>query len=86
MCRIREFAGEAVRHRDDAALARADRALRFIGRGHTAGEMIWLRGLRRMDDAALRRALTQMPVIPPPTIPGTPRLVALLIYRPECAA
>lgn len=82
IARVREVAVEAVRQRNDAGLARADRALRFIRGGHTAGESLWLRDLLRTNDAAFRSALARMPQVTPPILPGTPRLVALLMFRP----
>ena len=80
--RVRALAVESVRQRNDAGLARADRALRFIRGGHTAGESLWLRSLLRTDDAAFRSALARMPQVTPPILPGTPRLVALVMFRP----
>jgi hypothetical protein len=81
LARIRALAAESVRRRDTAALETADRAMRFIRGGHTAGETLLLEDLLRMTDRELRIALTGLPPRPPPPASGVPRLVALVLFR-----
>ena len=71
----------AGRARDRAALALVERAIRFAGGGHTAGERVLIHELAAAGDAALLRRL---PGLPPPS-PGTgllgARLSGLIMIR-----
>jgi hypothetical protein len=71
----------ASRARDRATLALVDRAIRFVGGGHTAGERALIQELSAAGDAALFR---QLPGLPPPS-PGTgllgARLSGLIVIR-----
>lgn len=71
----------AGRARDRATLALVERAIRFVGGGHTAGERVLIQELSATGDAALLRKL---PGLPSPS-PGSgllgARLSGLIVIR-----
>lgn len=59
--RLLELARQAGRTRDYAALAELWRGLRFLARGHTAGEALQVRNWAVLPPAALRATLARLP-------------------------
>jgi hypothetical protein len=81
--RLQAWAGAAARRRDIAALRRLERALAFVGGGHTAGEARLVRRLAELDDVALDRALA---MVPEPDRAGelaTATVVGVIVFRPD---
>jgi hypothetical protein len=79
--RLWELARGAARDRRQAELDRLQRAIRFVGGGHTAGEATLVSELARADARSLARAL---PHLPAPGDDGVPaaRLVGVLVFGP----
>jgi len=59
--RLHQGIREAARRRDLEALAGLERALAFVGRGHTAGESMELERLAGMPDGELSRKVLLLP-------------------------
>ncbi len=59
--RLHQRIREAARRRDLDALAALERALGFVGRGHTAGESALLERLDAMPDGEFSRSLCRLP-------------------------
>lgn len=79
--RLRLLAQGAVRQRDTEALEHIDRALRFAGGGHTAGEQVLVQSLSRVSLAELRGSLPSLPDPTPPPEPMEPHLEGLILFR-----
>jgi hypothetical protein len=72
---------EAARRRDLEAMAGLERAIAFVGRGHTAGERLELERLARLPDGGFERAAARLPATAGwSTI--EPRLVGVLLFVP----
>jgi superfamily II DNA or RNA helicase len=61
--RLHQAIRHAARRRDLAALAGLERALAFVGGGHTAGESLELERLAAMPDGELNRELFRLPPV-----------------------
>jgi hypothetical protein len=59
--RLHQGIREAARRRDLDALAGLERALAFVGRGHTAGESLELERLAGMPDGEFSRKVLRLP-------------------------
>jgi hypothetical protein len=59
--RLHQGIREAARRRDLEALAGLERALAFVGRGHTAGESAELKRLAGMPDGEFSRKVLRLP-------------------------
>jgi hypothetical protein len=62
--RLRQCIREAARGRDLEALAGLERALAFVGRGHTAGESLELERLAEMPDGEFTPQVLRLPASP----------------------
>jgi hypothetical protein len=71
----------AGRARDRTGLSLVERAIRFAGGGHTAGERLLVQSLSGADDAALRRHLPGLPAPSAGTGLLGARLTGLIIIR-----
>jgi hypothetical protein len=80
--RLHRAVREAARRRDLEALTRLERALAFVGRGHTAGERLELERLAGLPDGRFEREATRLPVGPGRWIAIEPRLVGVLLFVP----
>jgi hypothetical protein len=70
----------AARRRDAAALEVLERALAFLGGGHTAGEAMLIGRLVALGPAEFSRALRRLPA-PTPTWPAVEaRLGGMLLF------
>jgi hypothetical protein len=79
--RLSELIRKAARLRDDLRLADLERALAFVGGGHTAGEEMMLERLSEADDDELTSRLSQ--TLPQPDWEGVEvRLTGLIVFRP----
>jgi len=72
--RVQAAIRDAARRRDLAGLETLERALGFLGGGHTAGETMAIERLGSMSDGEFRRALARLP---PPSL-GWPVIEARL--------
>jgi hypothetical protein len=72
----------AARRRDPAALEGLERALAFVGGGHTAGEAMLLEGLTALGDAEFCRGLRRLPDPSPRWSVVEARLSGLLLFAP----
>jgi hypothetical protein len=59
--RVQAEIRQAARRRDAAGLETLERALGFLGGGHTAGEAMAIERLAAMSDGEFRRALARLP-------------------------
>ena len=83
--RLSELIREAARLRDDHRLSQLERALAFVGGGHTAGEEMMLERLDGESDDELTSVLGRM--LPQPDWDGFEvRLTGLIVYGPKPAA
>ncbi len=73
---------QAARRRDLQAMAGLERALAFVGRGHTAGERLELERLAGLPDGRFERAAARLPVAPGRWSTIEPRLVGMLLFVP----
>jgi hypothetical protein len=73
---------EAARRRDFEALAGMERALGFVGRGHTAGELLELQRLAGLPDGRFEREVSRLPATGDRWTPIEPRLVGVLLFAP----
>ena len=62
--RLHRCIREAARGRDLEALAGLERALAFVGRGHTAGESLELERLADLPDGEFTRRVLRLPASP----------------------
>ena len=74
---------DAARRRDLEALAELDRAMAFVGGGHTAGEAMALARLDGMPDGEFRRAVLRLPAAARRWEAIEPRLGGMLLFVPE---
>jgi superfamily II DNA or RNA helicase len=80
--RLHQAIRDAARRRDLGELAGLERALAFVGRGHTAGERFELERLAELPERAFKREALRLaaPGIRWDTI--EPRLVGVLLFAP----
>jgi hypothetical protein len=79
--RLGRAVAEAARRRDRCELERLERAMRFVARGHTAGEAMLM---DRMADAAVRDLLAWAGRMPAPAPRGDPieaRLTGIIVFE-----
>jgi hypothetical protein len=74
---------EAARRRDHAELAALERALAFVGRGHTAGESLMLERLAVCTGGHRVEELLRLPGMGSPWRTIEPRLTGVLLFAPE---
>jgi hypothetical protein len=79
--RLHRIARAAARRRDAMALASADRGLRFVARGHSAGEEMLAAQLMALSDRALLERLVHLPVRRDRAGPLLPVMTGVLIFR-----
>jgi hypothetical protein len=80
--RLHRAVREAARRRDLEALAGLERALEFVGRGHTAGERIELERLAGLPDGRFEREAARSPLAPSRWRTIEPRLFGVLLFVP----
>jgi superfamily II DNA or RNA helicase len=80
VARLQREIRDAARRRDGAALEALERALAFLGGGHTAGEAMLVERLANLDDAEFRRLLLRLPAPSPRWSIIEPRLGGLLLF------
>ena len=80
--RLHHAVREAARRRDLVALAGLERALGFVGRGHTAGESIELERLAALPDGQLEREAGRVPAARARWTTIEPRLGGVLLFVP----
>ena len=80
--RLHRAVREAARRRDLEALAGLERALGFVGRGHTAGESLELERLAGLPDGRFEREASRLPVAPDGWSAIEPRLGGVLLFVP----
>ena len=73
---------DAARSRDLEALAGLERALAFVGRGHTAGESLHLERLAGLADESLRDEARRLPGGAPGWSTIEPRLRGVVLFAP----
>jgi hypothetical protein len=78
--RLHRAVREAARRRDLEALAGLERALGFVGRGHTAGESLELERLAALPDGSFEREASRLPPAPGAWSAIEPRLVGVLLF------
>ena len=76
---------EAARRRKLGALAGLERALSFVGRGHTAGELLELERLAGLADGPFEREASRLPAAGDRWYAIEPRLVGVLLFAPGCS-
>jgi superfamily II DNA or RNA helicase len=81
--RLHHAVREAARRRDLEALAGLERALAFVGRGHTAGESLELERLAALPDERLKREAMRLPSPAERWSAIEPRLVCLVLFMPD---
>jgi superfamily II DNA or RNA helicase len=80
--RLSELIRQAARHRDDHRLSQLERALAFVGGGHTAGEEMVLERLREVGDEELTSVLGGS--VPQPDWVGVEvRLTGFIVFGPS---
>jgi hypothetical protein len=84
--RVQHEIRAAARGRDAVALEELERALAFLGGGHTAGEAMLVERLAGMGQAELRRELARLPSPSPRWSIIEPRLEALLLFGGDADA
>jgi superfamily II DNA or RNA helicase len=80
--RLHRAVREAARRRDLDALAGLERALAFVGRGHTAGESRELERLAGLPDGRFEREAIRLPGAGTRWSVIEPRLVGVLLFAP----
>jgi hypothetical protein len=80
--RLRQGIREAARRRDLQTLAGLERALAFVGRGHTAGESAELERLDRLPDEEFSRNVLLLPPAAPTGESIEARLGGVLLFVP----
>jgi hypothetical protein len=81
--RLHRAVRDAARRRDLEALAGLERALAFVGRGHTAGESLELERLAELPDGRFEREVVRLPASGSPWRTIEPRLAGVLLFVPE---
>lgn len=81
LARLRRLAADAVRQRDQTALAFADRGISFLRRGHTAGERLLATRLATEPDTTLPDLLAGLPPPDPLPLPIRPLITGLIVFR-----
>jgi superfamily II DNA or RNA helicase len=84
--RVQHEVRTAARRRDAAGLEELERALAFLGGGHTAGEAMLIERLAELGEAELRRALRRLPGPSPQWPIVEARLGGLLLFGEEAEA
>ncbi len=79
--RLRNIAARAARNRDADMLERLDRAIRFAGGGHTAGEASLVGALAAAPEVNLRRQIAELPSPSRTWGPLAPKLTGLILFR-----
>jgi superfamily II DNA or RNA helicase len=77
--RLLAMAQRATRTRDPAALTGLERGMRFLRRGHTAGEAALVATWESLTEPQLLRVLRWVPDDPPPSPPERVELVGVLL-------
>jgi hypothetical protein len=80
-----QLAREASRRRDLESLALAQRGMRWLRRGHSAGECLFIQQWSRLPSSELRGALAQLPDSDPIPAVVSVDLPALLLISPKDA-
>lgn len=81
--RLQRSLREAARRRDLTTLATLERALAFLGRGHTAGEALELERLAGLADEALGREAARLAAGAGRWSAIEPRLAGVLLFAPD---
>ena len=81
LARLRRLAADAVRRRDQSALAFADRGISFLRRGHTAGERRLAVRLASEPETILPDLLAGLPPPDPLPLPIRPLITGLIVFR-----
>jgi hypothetical protein len=82
--RLSELIGKAARLRDDHRLSRLERAVWFVGGGHTSGEEMMLERLSGVSDDELTSMLSQ--TLPQPDWNGVEvRLTGFIVFGDDTA-
>ena len=81
LARLRRLAGDAVRRRDQTALAFADRGISFLRRGHTAGERRLAARLASEPEPTFPDLLAGLPPPDPLPLPIRPLITGLIVFR-----
>jgi hypothetical protein len=81
--RLQRSLREAARRRDLATLATLERALAFLGRGHTAGEALELERLAGLTDDVLGREAARLDAGTGRWSAIEPRLAGVLLFAPD---
>lgn len=81
--RLHRSLREAARRRDLAALAVLERALAYVGRGHTAGEALWLERLAELGEEELEVEAARLPAADSRWGTIEPRLGGVLLFVPD---
>ena len=81
LARLRGLAADAVRRRDQTALAFADRGISFLRRGHTAGERLLAVRLASESETTLPDLLAGLPPPDPLPSPIRPLITGLIVFR-----
>ena len=71
---------EAVREWDQSLLAAVDRAIRFLRRGHSAGERLLVSAARELEGKELRRWVGRLPGGAPLRAPPGVEIVGLIRF------
>jgi superfamily II DNA or RNA helicase len=80
--RLHRAVRDAARRRDLEALAALERALAFVGRGHTAGESLELERLAALPEGTFEREASRLPAAPEPWSTIEPRLAGIVLFVP----
>jgi superfamily II DNA or RNA helicase len=80
--RLQAFTREAARKHQPDRLAGVEHALRFVTRGHTAGEVALIEGLADSSDAELDRVIPKLPPGPARWCGVAARLTGLILFGP----
>jgi hypothetical protein len=80
--RLHHGVREAARRRDLEALAGLERALEFVGRGHTAGESVVLERLADLPNGRFEREAVRLRGAPARWNTIEPRLGGVLLFAP----
>ncbi|MEP7326860.1 MAG: DEAD/DEAH box helicase [Gemmatimonadota bacterium] len=83
--RLNRLSIAAARARDSARLTLLERALHFVGRGHTAGEEHWIQVLGGLPDPLLYQQLQRCPSPGADPLPRV-RLNGLIVFMPGARA
>lgn len=81
--RLHQAIRVAARERAVQRLDVLERALAFVGRGHTAGESMALAATADLPEAPFIRQISRFPTVGPTWLDVEPRLSGLLLFVPE---